>query len=88
MSTESDRGLKLAARKRQAKRLMCEEVIGEIEKGLFDLKSAEGEEKDSVVTGLVGSKSALLELKKDLVVLEDEYMVLVRDEELEGLCGA
>lgn len=83
--TESDRSLKLAARKRQAKRLMCEDVVCEIEKGLSLLKSCEEDDRDKILADLVGSKTVLLEMKKDLVTLEDDYLLLVSDDDLGGL---
>ena len=87
MSTEeSARALNLARRKRSSKRTMCEEVICEIEKGLSHLKGKEGDKKGKILTVLIGGRLSLIELKKEVVPLEDDYICLVTDgDEAESL---
>jgi len=85
MSAE-ERALNLAKRKRNSKVTMCEETISEIEKGIQNLKTVEEDEKEHMLAMLVGSKLTLIELKKELVPLADEYICLVEgDEEAEEL---
>ena len=85
MTGESDRALKLASRKRQVKRVLVEELICEVENGLSLSKSCDDGDSESVFAGLVESKNALLEEKKELETLEDEYLLLVCDEEVGDL---
>jgi len=85
MSAE-ERALNLAKRKRNSKVTMCEETISEIEKEIQNLKTVEEDEKEHMLAMLVGSKLTLIELKKELVPLADEYICLVEgDEEAEEL---
>ena len=75
-SEESVRALNLARRKRTSKRSMCEEVTGELEKGLHLLQNAEEEEKRKILAGLIGGRLSLIELTQ----LEDDYICLVADD--------
>ena len=82
MSTEKlARALNLARRKRSSKRTMSEEVIYEVEKGLSHLKGTEGDEKGKILAALIGGRLSLMELKKELVPLEDDYICLVADDD-------
>ena len=76
MSTSDDssiadaRTLKLAKRKRASKRAMCEELVNELEKGLSLFEDSEEDDKAKMLAGLLGGKSSLLDLKKELVSLD------------------
>ena len=71
----------LAKRKRASKRAMCEELVNELEKGLSLIKDSEEDDKTKMLAGLLGGKRSLLDLKKELVSLDDDYISLVSDDD-------
>ena len=75
------RTLKLAKRKRASKRAMCEELVNELEKGLSLIKDSEEDDKTKMLAGLLGGKRSLLDLKKELVSLDDDCISLVSDDD-------
>ena len=75
------RTLKLAKRKRASKRVMCEELVKELEKGLSLIKDSEEDDKAKMLAELLGGKRSLLDLKKELVSLDDDYISLVIDDD-------
>ena len=75
------RTLKLAKRKRACKRAMCEELVNELEKGLSLIKDSEEDDKTKMLAGLLGGKRSLLDLKKELVSLDDDCISLVSDDD-------
>ena len=75
------RTLKLAKRKRASKRAMCEELVNELEKGLSLFEDSEEDDKAKMLAGLLGGKSSLLDLKKELISLDDDYITLVSDDD-------
>ena len=78
MSTEeNDRALELARRKRKSKRTMCEDTILELKKVLQHLNNSEADEKADLLSSLIDSKISLIELKKELVPLDDDYICVI-----------
>ena len=60
---------------------MCEELVNELEKGLSLFEDSEEDDKAKMLAGLLGGKSSLLDLKKELVSLDDDYITLVSDDD-------